>query len=880
MRKTSRKSSASLAVAVTAVVAVAGVARKADAEAFKFGVMGDTQWNSNSATDMNNPNSVAVGIINQINQALIAQDVKLVVAVGDVTDVGSSASLATRAAFSQALYNNGIGFYPLRGNHEPSAANAGQFKTNFPQTQTLVNNNTPAAALTANAGYNGFVAKTGSTFSAGSNFSTPGNTANGDYTGLSYSLDYGNARFVLLDQFTLPGGQAATIANQQTWISDRLGNRPAGSHAFVFSHKGIITENHTDVVTGSTPAANPAVQNAFIGSMADNNVKYYVNGHDHMHNRALVTDTNGVKRVQDITSASESYKFYTPASPLSNDATYNLPAFGRLRETPIAQRLYGIGYYIYTVDGPRVTVDYYDVPSPGNPDMASNVVPQLTGNFQHIDRFGYSLNGKEFVVARNQPLNVVDDTSPNGNRGRILAGTASPNLAQVYDGRYTVLDINTGWTDRLTELSDPDLKSDVLDLWGMNNTMGSIGQTDTYVLSLEFDPTGVSPSDPSDPSDPSLYLRTKDQAGNWVNAINLNVGANQAQFISGPYDGNMVLGHYGVDPATNTAWAVINHSSQFVVSVPEPATAGILAAAGAALLAHRRRRPARRASSTQISKSFGTTRDTTRGAAIGSAAAAVALAVAALPSFASAALLVDSFTENFDSMGAAGTTPPASWSMKVGNSGTSNTTWQSSITANGANSVASMVATAGALTATNSPSGTNNNGFNAGAPGNSSNRMLATSPTTVSGAGIELLLTNGTGGPVNSIDVGYDIQRFTAVATANELPGYQLFYSLDGTSWTNVAALNPTLAGPGGVIVPNSVGVTNVPPTTVTLSSAWAAGADLRLRWVDDNAQQTSPDQIIGLDNVSVSVPEPTLALLAPAAVVIGLGARGRRRGR
>src|SRR5262245_36333882 len=81
------------------------------------------------------------------------------------------------------------------------------------------------------------------------------------------------------------------------------------------------------------------------------------------------------------------------------------------------------------------------------------------------------------------------------------------------------------------------------------------------------------------------------------------------------------------------------------------------------------------------------------------------------------------YTEDFDSMGTAGTSPPVSGSMKTGNSGTSNTTWAASITANGSNSVATMVSTAGALTATAAPSGTNNNGFNAGAPGDASNRL-------------------------------------------------------------------------------------------------------------------------------------------------------------
>jgi hypothetical protein len=170
-----------------------------------------------------------------------------------------------------------------------------------------------------------------------------------------------------------------------------------------------------------------------------------------------------------------------------------------------------------------------------------------------------------------------------------------------------------------------------------------------------------------------------------------------------------------------------------------------------------------------------------------------------------------------------------------------------------------MVAAAGALTVNNAPTANQNNGYNAqGAT--STDRVIATAPTSVSGMAIQWQLSNTGASIITALRIGYDIRRYTAPASANELPGYQLFYSLDnGTSWIGVPALNPTISGVG-VQVPNSIGVTTVAPTDFTLSSGWAPAATLLLRWVDDNAVATSPDQIIGLDNVT----------LLPAALQVG----------
>ncbi|GEP44389.1 Ig-like domain-containing protein [Brevifollis gellanilyticus] len=204
------------------------------------------------------------------------------------------------------------------------------------------------------------------------------------------------------------------------------------------------------------------------------------------------------------------------------------------------------------------------------------------------------------------------------------------------------------------------------------------------------------------------------------------------------------------------------------------------------------------------------------------------------------------YSQDFNAMGSAGTALPGTWSVKNAASTTSNTTWASSVSAS---DVAAMTNVTAALTVITAPAANNLNGYNAAdlVP-DTANRVLASAPTTVAGMAFQLLLTNGTGGSIDALKISYDTLRYTVAGAANELPGYWLFYSLDnGTTWTNASAFNPTIT-----TVPNTVGTTVTPQTTLVLNGNWNDGAPLLLRWVDDNASQSSPDQVVGLDNVSI----------------------------
>ncbi|MBN1568638.1 MAG: metallophosphoesterase [Acidobacteria bacterium] len=614
--------------------------------AWSFGLMADTQWTVSDDPEGVNPEYVSAALAGVIQEKLIDHNVKFVIQVGDLTDRAGDAGMETRNTVAQPLYDAGMGYFTLRGNHETYGylysrdpewnVNVPGYIAAFPQTQGLIH-----------------------TFGA-TNFSKPSDIMTGVdiLDGLSYSFDYGtqgnNARFVIVDveatsfihsvvdedsaynpaygegwyylgwivyraTATVPGGSIPDgawfriasngrpstnfygfdqtwpfdewikkdkydIANtefwpgmQQEWIDDRLDVNTRGTeHAFVLSHRGLMGANHADGFFGSSPASKAATQDVFYASLAANGVRYMLSGHDHLHNRAIVASPDGENQVQQIIHMAGSTKFYGPAS---------LDGFSNTkgRETQLSQELYKVGYYVYTIDGPRVSVDYYSDTGPGFQDMEDYpygddsvperlYLPEIT--FAKKESYGYSTNGQQFLIAQGAAYTAVQD-SFGSTTARILSGT---NNSTAMDQTPTVIDdndtpddpeddiilsaprpftkaVNTGW------VSNPDpytFKSDIVSLWGMSD-LGSSGQTDTYVLSISFDMSK------------DLYLKggavgiaALNASNNWVNAVDLNFGGTK-NFVLGPYQSTYTLGTYGIDYTTRTAWAVVNYDADFVV---------------------------------------------------------------------------------------------------------------------------------------------------------------------------------------------------------------------------------------------------------------------------------------------------------------------------
>ncbi len=118
--------------------------------------------------------------------------------------------------YAQSLYNAGIGFFPLRGNHDDRttmALNASSCEFTL-RRRTGTHNILPSDILGTFAATDRLSPGRSrrqspmptntkvSAFTLGSNFSSPDPWSDGGSERLDYRFDFNNARFILLDQFT------------------------------------------------------------------------------------------------------------------------------------------------------------------------------------------------------------------------------------------------------------------------------------------------------------------------------------------------------------------------------------------------------------------------------------------------------------------------------------------------------------------------------------------------------------------------------------------------------------------------------------------------------------------------------------------------------
>jgi hypothetical protein len=499
------------------------VASAAHADPVTFGVMADTQLTGYTVNGVacGGSNGVSTQIISEVNKQFNALGVNFVVQVGDLSESGGASQLQTRldANAGLATYNTPTNtnqvftttalnakFFGLRGNHEGDSTSQTFFQNNF--------------IPTSGSGYT---------------------VEKAAFDNTSYAVTFNGVKIVLLDY---PTSTNISLMDQATTWTQSVLSETDHTQAFVFHHKNLLGQNHKDNQFGSNNDSNPTQQNNFLSVLQANNVKYDISGHDHMNHRSIVTSPDGLSQVQEIITQSDSTKYYTASSGFST------------REQSISDQQDKIGFYTFTVDGPRVTGRYYaaDKNTTGSGSNGT-IVENPAWTLQ--DTFGYSLNGHQFTIARGGDYSAVQDTITSGTvYGETFSFSTSMKLAGLNaltataeGSRAEVDDVNTGWTP-----ATPGMASNILTLWGMNNALGA-DTTDPYTLTLSYQPGTEHPE-----------IEHQNADGSW-------------SLLGGTDNGDGTISLANLTTVGNFA----------VVAVPEPASLALLALTSLTLLTRRRK---------------------------------------------------------------------------------------------------------------------------------------------------------------------------------------------------------------------------------------------------------------------------------------------------
>ena len=192
---------------------------------------------------------------------------------------------------------------------------------------------------------------------------------------------------------------------------------------------------------------------------------------------------------------------------------------------------------------------------------------------------GASMAGMETCLAGSESYGI------GATYAKILAGTGTGGtISMAWRSRSSQETLAGSLAAGGTAAGFLALCSDVVNLNGVNG-----GSNEIFTLQMSYDPnqTGGAAAAAQAVRNGLLFLGYRNSNGQWKNAAavasdgDTGVGADAysngtapysgswAAFIAGPGNGytfQQLLGSWGVDTATDTAWAVVDHNSEFGVS--------------------------------------------------------------------------------------------------------------------------------------------------------------------------------------------------------------------------------------------------------------------------------------------------------------------------
>lgn len=461
----------------------------AAAEPFRFALLSDSQRGSSS-----NPGNFGVSdrILSEVATRLALEEIDFVIVPGDLVEGvpvafsrdGVREQYAYWRQVMAPVYNAGIAVYPVRGNHEGYAGPydaESAFKLEFPELPQ----NGPSGRV-----------------------------------GLTYYFDHGNARFVGIDMYDGFAGLSMNVS--QSWL-DSVANTNPNPHMFVYAHEPMYGRNHDDALTGSE-------RDNFLSAIRFGGGRFYLCGHDHQHSRTAIIDSAGNFIVEQVIAAPAGEKYYSYDPPTDP------------RDIEVVHQGDRCGYYLFTVDGPHVSVDFVSSPRPASSGPA-------VFDWSITDRYTYSANGQQFAVPANASYFGLSDAVPAVD---LFLGTT----ATLVDGTNRIGGNETvafGWRSLNEVPNSPNLPlmSDALWLRGMRDALSN-APADTYAISMTLTGAPVGQM-------PQLLTLVGDQ---WLTAASQSV-AGAANYISGPCVPGRPLGTHGYDAQTNTVWAVVDFDGIF-----------------------------------------------------------------------------------------------------------------------------------------------------------------------------------------------------------------------------------------------------------------------------------------------------------------------------
>ncbi|GHC11140.1 LamG-like jellyroll fold domain-containing protein [Cerasicoccus arenae] len=510
-------------------------------EALVFGVIPDTQGSTNG---------VPVDEASAIAAQFIAHAPKFIIHVGDITDGNSSngdtkfAQLEDlKALLVNPLAENGIGYYPVRGNHDSNA-----------YQHTSSNVSAWAAAFPYLFSGDGAVIDPSDV--PGGSESSPNNS------NFCYVYDAGHDTFfVAVDQWN--GGAAENYSN---WVAEKFAeirSTNPSAHIFGFSHSGLFA-------SALHPAMSEFVSGGsepYIEAGKQYEIDGWFSGHNHIYDRSMAINLSDSNKpyMFNFTCGSASEKFYALSRSPVEDQHINC----LIDSTTIAGR--PIAYLLVTINGPFVSVETYM-----SPDTDGN---GTFNDWSVWDAYTYSRNGLQFTVASGENYNDrnIMDSAPEvegflGTSVRVIDGVNSDATTHSYGstsfGQYR--NITTGWwkRDDWYAADGRDIVSDIVSLNGMRETPGR-NRCDAYTLVLDYDDGAMSPAIEEALTIVAFLDEDTGDAdpGNWLNATKAILGtAATDPLLRAPLASDPV-GSWGVDVDSNQVWARLDYQGDFAIAM-------------------------------------------------------------------------------------------------------------------------------------------------------------------------------------------------------------------------------------------------------------------------------------------------------------------------